>query len=46
MGVNLHEKLSGLRSKNTTSVHLDVLEWFKTLLNAPTEGERILANLF
>ena len=46
MGVNLHEKLSGLRSKNTTSVHLDVLEGFKTLLNAPTEGERILANLF
>jgi hypothetical protein len=46
MGVNLHEKLSGLRSKNTTSVHLDVLQGFKTLLNAPTEGERILANLF
>ena len=35
MGVNLHEKLSGLRSKNMTSVHQDVLEGFKTLLNAP-----------
>jgi len=46
MGVNLHEKLSALRSKNTTSAHQDLLDGFKILLNAPSDGERILQNLF
>lgn len=46
MGVNLHQKLSDQRSKNETSAHLDVLDGFKTLLNAPSDGARILENLF
>lgn len=46
MGVNLHQKLSDQRSKNETSAHLYVLDGFKTLLNAPSDGARILENLF
>ena len=46
MGVNLHEKLSGLRTKNATTANQNILGGFKELLNKPSEGVRILTNLF
>ena len=46
MGVNLLEKLSEIRAKNAQPSNTEVLEGFKSMLNQPNEGERILRNLF
>src|SRR6056300_325040 len=46
MGINLSKALHDIRSKEGTARHNDVLEGFRALLKQPTEGERILKNLF
>jgi hypothetical protein len=46
MGINLLDKLNGIRSKNIEPSNADILAGFKTLLSKPNEGERILRNLF
>lgn len=46
MGVNLRTELTAIRSKSSQSHHSDLLLGFEKLLEQPTEGERILGNLF
>jgi len=46
MGVNLRTELTAIRNKSTESYHTDLLKGFEALLKEPSEGERILSNLF
>src|SRR6056300_260357 len=46
MGINLLDQLNGIRSKNTQQTNAEILAGFEALLSQPTEGERILGNLF
>lgn len=46
MGVNLSKALKEIRTKEGAERHEDVLKGFKALLEQPTDGERILKNLF
>ena len=46
MGINLLDQLNGIRSKNTQPTNPKILAGFEALLSQPTEGQRILGNLF
>ena len=46
MGINLLDQLNGIRSKNTQPTNAEILAGFEALLSQPTEGQRILGNLF
>jgi len=46
MGINLLDQLNDIRSKNTQPTNAEILAGFEALLSQPTEGERILGNLF
>lgn len=46
MGVNLRTELNAIREKSNAAANTELLDAFKTLLEQPTEGERILSNLF
>lgn len=46
MGVNLTNQLSAIRANNASVANQDVIKGFEALLNQPSEGQRILGNLF
>lgn len=46
MGVNLKDQLSAIRANNASIANQDVLKGFEALLQKPSEGQRILNNLF
>ncbi|HCP40725.1 MAG TPA: hypothetical protein DIT65_02935 [Cryomorphaceae bacterium] len=46
MGINLLNQLNGIRTKNKQPTYKEILAGFEALLSQPSEGERILNNLF